>query len=59
MRLENAIYGGEMSAHHYFETFFTDGGMILVLILELISKSGLSLSDLVNEMMIKYPSPGG
>ena len=60
MRLEDAIYGGEMSAHHYFRDFFyCDSGMIpWLLILELVSKSGLSLSNLVNDMMIKYPSPG-
>ena len=60
MRLEDAIYGGEMSAHHYFRDFFyCDSGMIpWLLILELMSKSGLSLSNLVNDMMMKYPSPG-
>ena len=60
MRLEDAIYGGEMSAHHYFRDFFyCDSGMIpWLLVLELVSKSGLSLSNLVNDMMIKYPSPG-
>jgi phosphomannomutase len=60
MRLEDAIYGGEMSAHHYFRDFFyCDSGMIpWLLILELVSKSGLSLSNLVNDMMTKYPSPG-
>ena len=60
MRVENAIYGGEMSAHHYFRDFFyCDSGMIpWLLILELVSKSRLPLSCLVNEMMINYPSPG-
>ena len=60
MRLEDAIYGGEMSAHHYFRDFFyCDSGMIpWLLILELVSKSGLPLSNLVNDMMNKYPSPG-
>ena len=60
MRLEDAIYGGEMSAHHYFRDFFyCDSGMIpWLLTLELVSKSGLSLSNLVNDMMINYPSPG-
>ncbi len=60
MRLEDAIYGGEMSAHHYFRDFFyCDSGMIpWLLILDLVSKSGRSLSNLVNDMMIKYPSPG-
>tara|TARA_B100000963_G_C22634155_1_gene676620 strand:+ start:2590 stop:3963 length:1374 start_codon:yes stop_codon:yes gene_type:complete len=60
MRLEDAIYGGEMSAHHYFRDFFyCDSGMIpWLLIVELVSKSQSSLSFLVNDMMIKYPSPG-
>ncbi len=60
MRHEDAIYGGEMSAHHYFRDFFyCDSGMIpWLLIVELISLSGLSMSKLVNEMMVKYPSPG-
>ena len=60
MRVEDAIYGGEMSAHHYFrEFFYCDSGMIpWLLILELMSKSQTSLSCLVNDMMIKYPSPG-
>ena len=60
MRLEDAIYGGEMSAHHYFRDFFyCDSGMIpWLLILELVSKSQVPLSYLVNDMMIKYPSPG-
>ncbi len=60
MRFVDAIYGGEMSAHHYFRDFFyCDSGMIpWLLILELMSKSQTSLSCLVNDMMIKYPSPG-
>jgi len=60
MRHEDAIYGGEMSAHHYFRDFFyCDSGMIpWLLIIELVSKSGLALSNLVNGMMIDYPSPG-
>lgn len=45
MRTENAIYGGEMSAHHYFRDFsYCDGGMIpWVLVAELISASGKHL----------------
>ena len=60
MYREGAIYGGEMSAHHYFRDFFyCDSGMIpWLLIVELVTKSGLGLSNLVNDMMIKYPSPG-
>jgi phosphomannomutase len=60
MRLENAVYGGEMSAHHYFRDFFyCDSGMIpWLLVMELISTSRKPLSDLVEKMMISYPSPG-
>lgn len=60
MRLENAIYGGEMSAHHYFREFaFCDSGMIpWLLVAELISKSGKSLSQLVGERMAAYPCSG-
>jgi phosphomannomutase len=60
MRLEDAVYGGEMSAHHYFRDFFyCDSGMIpWLLVMELISMSGKSLSELVGAMMVAYPSPG-
>ena len=60
MRLEDAVYGGEMSAHHYFRDFFyCDSGMIpWLLVMELISTSGKSLSELVGAMMVAYPSPG-
>jgi len=60
MRLENAIYGGEMSAHHYFRDFaYCDSGMIpWLLVAELISVSGKPLSELVNERMAKYPCSG-
>ena len=60
MRLEDAVYGGEMSAHHYFRDFFyCDSGMIpWLLVMELISTSGKSLSELVGAMMLAYPSPG-
>ncbi len=60
MRLEDAIYGGEMSAHHYFRDFFyCDSGMIpWLVVLDLVSGSKLPLSNLVNDMMTKYPSPG-
>ncbi len=60
MREEDAIYGGEMSAHHYFRDFaYCDSGMIVwLLILELVSKSGNSLSKLVNERIKKYPCSG-
>jgi phosphomannomutase len=60
MRAEDAVYGGEMSAHHYFRDFFyCDSGMIpWLLLMELISSSGRPLSDLVNAMVEAYPSPG-
>lgn len=60
MREHNAIYGGEMSAHHYFRDFFyCDSGMIpWLLILELICTTGKKLSELVGESMSHYPSPG-
>ena len=60
MRAENAIYGGEMSAHHYFRDFsYCDSGMIpWLLVLELLSKSGKSLSELMKERMERYPCSG-
>jgi phosphomannomutase/phosphoglucomutase len=60
MRLEDAIYGGEMSAHHYFKDFFyCDSGMIpWLLIAELISKTGKSLAQLVDKRMKAYPCSG-
>lgn len=60
MRAEDAVYGGEMSAHHYFRDFFyCDSGMIpWLLVMELICASGKPLSALVEAMMAAYPSPG-
>tara|TARA_B110000967_G_scaffold65229_1_gene67293 strand:- start:3608 stop:4975 length:1368 start_codon:yes stop_codon:yes gene_type:complete len=60
MRAEDAVYGGEMSAHHYFRDFFyCDSGMIpWLLVMELITRSGKPLSALVGEMVEAYPSPG-
>ncbi|PBI80628.1 phosphomannomutase [Rahnella victoriana] len=60
MRAENAIYGGEMSAHHYFRDFaYCDSGMIpWLLVIELISSKGTSLSKLVREAMQAYPCSG-
>lgn len=60
MRENGAIYGGEMSAHHYFKDFFyCDSGMIpWLMIWELISKSSLSLSDLILERKGRFPSSG-
>jgi phosphomannomutase len=60
MRAEDAVYGGEMSAHHYFKEFFyCDSGMIpWLLVLELVCKTGKPLSELVKQMVEAYPSPG-
>lgn len=60
MRAENAIYGGEMSAHHYFREFaYCDSGMIpWLLIAELISTRGLSLAELVEDRMRAFPCSG-
>ena len=61
MRAENAIYGGEMSAHHYFRDFsYCDSGMIpWLLVLELLSQADeKSLSDLMKERMESYPCSG-
>jgi phosphomannomutase/phosphomannomutase/phosphoglucomutase len=60
MRAENAIYGGEMSAHHYFRDFaYCDSGMIpWLLVAELICITGKSLSALVTARMAAYPCSG-
>ena len=60
MRREDAIYGGEMSAHHYFrEFFYCDSGMIpWLLVASIVSDSGQSLASLVDGCMSRYPSSG-
>jgi phosphomannomutase len=60
MRAENAIYGGEMSAHHYFRDFaYCDSGMIpWLLVSELLSQTGQSLSTLVAERIRLFPCSG-
>ena len=60
MRAHGAVYGGEMSAHHYFRDFaYCDSGMIpWLLMAELISMSGKSLGDLVADRFRKFPSSG-
>lgn len=60
MRKEDAVYGGEMSAHHYFKDFaYCDNGNIpWLLVAELMSQKGVSLSSLVNERMERYPCSG-
>ncbi|MGC9329070.1 MAG: phosphomannomutase [Candidatus Hinthialibacter sp.] len=60
MRLIDAIYGGEMSAHHYFKDFFfSDSGMLpWLLVLEIMSETGKTLSELVHERIQKFPCSG-
>jgi phosphomannomutase/phosphoglucomutase len=60
MRAEDAVYGGEMSAHHYFRDFaFCDTGMVpWLLIAALVSESGQSLAELVEDRMRRYPCSG-
>jgi phosphomannomutase len=60
MRAHEAVYGGEMSAHHYFRDFaYCDSGMIpWLLMAELISTSGKSLGELVADRFKKFPSSG-
>ncbi|MDR0576882.1 MAG: phosphomannomutase CpsG [Candidatus Accumulibacter sp.] len=60
MRKEDAIYGGEMSAHHYFRDFaYCDSGMIpWLLVAELMSRTGKPLSALVGEREAAYPCSG-
>jgi len=60
MRLENAVYGGEMSAHHYFREFgFCDSGMIpWLLVLALMQRRNRPLSALVEERIRLYPASG-
>ena len=60
MRAQNAVYGGEMSAHHYFRDFnYCDSGMIpWLLVWELLSIKDISLSELVKSRKKKFPSSG-
>ncbi len=60
MRNEDAWYGGEMSAHHYFQKFFyCDSGMIpWLLVLELLGADGRPFSELLSERMAAYPVSG-
>ncbi|MDP4788752.1 MAG: phosphomannomutase [Haliea sp.] len=60
MRAENAVYGGEMSAHHYFRDFaFCDSGMIpWLLVAAQLGRRGLSLSALMAEGMAAFPCSG-
>jgi phosphomannomutase len=60
MREVDAVYGGEMSAHHYFRDFaYCDSGMIpWLLVLAVMSESGKTLSELVGERQKLFPSSG-
>jgi phosphomannomutase len=60
MRSEDAVYGGEMSAHHYFRDFaYCDSGMIpWLLIAELMSQKEQPLSAMLDERMAMYPASG-
>ena len=60
MRAEDAVYGGEMSAHHYFREFaYADSGMIpWLLIAALVSQTGTPLADLVEDRIAAFPCSG-
>lgn len=60
MRAEDAIYGGEMSAHHYFRDFaYCDNGHLpWLFVARLMSETGKPLSELVDERVAKYPASG-
>lgn len=60
MRREDAVYGGEMSAHHYFRDFFyCDSGMVpWLLVAALIGRTGKKLSELVSARQARFPGSG-
>ncbi|HEJ6940702.1 phosphomannomutase CpsG [Serratia marcescens] len=60
MRKEDAVYGGEMSAHHYFREFsYCDSGMIpWLLVAELLCLKNMTLGQLVKDRMSAYPASG-
>jgi phosphomannomutase len=60
LRETGAVYGGEMSAHHYFRDFMAcDSGMIpWLLVAELMGRTGLSLADLLAARRAAFPSSG-
>jgi phosphomannomutase len=60
MREADAVYGGEMSAHHYFREFlYCDSGIIpAILVAGLVARSGRGLAGLVGEMRAQFPSSG-
>ena len=60
MREVDAVYGGEMSAHHYFRRFaYCDSGMIpWLLVLQVMCERGESLAELVSARMKLFPVSG-
>ena len=60
MRAVDAVYGGEMSAHHYFRDFgYCDSGMLpWLLVCQLMAKKGKRLSEMVDDCMTAYPVSG-
>ena len=60
MRSEDALYGGEMSGHHYFRAFnYCDSGMIpWLLVWQLMSSRGISLSEMIGERKELFPVSG-
>lgn len=60
MRDEDAVYGGEMSAHHYFRDFaYCDSGMIpWLLVAERLCQSGQTLSSLIDARIEAFPASG-
>ncbi len=60
MRQEDAVYGGEMSAHHYFRDFhYCDTGMVpWILVAELMATGGSTLSELLSDSMRRFPVSG-
>lgn len=60
MRAENALYGGEMSAHHYFRDFaFCDSGILpWLLVTSLVARSGQSLAEMARDAQEAFPISG-
>lgn len=60
MRREDAVYGGEMSAHHYFRAFgYCDSGMIpWLMVCEILCRTGKKMSELISDRQAAYPVSG-
>lgn len=60
MRLEDAVYGGEMSSHHYFKDFYyCDSGMLpWLFVIKILLENDISLSEFVYDRVKKYPCSG-